>query len=173
MKLIIFINILFIVLSNLVTSIKFAKLKLQFYHQHNCYRRNNKVGPLKVSKRWAFSAQKYANKLARQKNGLHHSNSNGRYGENIYWFSTKKGAGKAVKLWYSEVKHHNYSSNKMNGATGHFTQIVWKSTKYVGCGVAASKGNGVFVVCQYYPPGNYDNKFLKNVFRHKTLKPKC
>jgi hypothetical protein len=37
---------------------------------------------------------------------------------------------------------------------GHYTQIVWRNTKSVGCAVARGKGVEVWV-CNYDPPGNY------------------
>ena len=36
---------------------------------------------------------------------------------------------------------------------GHYTQMVWKSTKEVGCATATGNNYDV-LVCQYSPPGN-------------------
>jgi hypothetical protein len=36
---------------------------------------------------------------------------------------------------------------------GHYTQMVWKNTKEVGCGTA-SNDNLVVLVCRYSPSGN-------------------
>lgn len=49
-------------------------------------------------------------------------------------------------------------------ATGHFTQVVWKATKRLGCGQA-----GKFVVCNYYPAGNVQGQFRDNVAPAKTF----
>lgn len=43
--------------------------------------------------------------------------------------------------------------------TGHFTQLVWKSTKKIGCAwnTVGCKSNGMNfykLVCEYDPPGN-------------------
>ena len=46
---------------------------------------------------------------------------------------------------------------------GHFTQVVWKGSKELGIGKAV-KGNKVFVVASYRPPGNYAGRFKENVF---------
>ena len=46
--------------------------------------------------------------------------------------------------------------------TGHFTQLVWKSTTQVGFGLGI-KGNKYYCVGQYYPSGNYQNRFQENV----------
>ncbi|CAF4223576.1 unnamed protein product, partial [Rotaria sordida] len=47
--------------------------------------------------------------------------------------------------------------------TGHFTQVVWRSTKKLGVGVAyADEGRTVYVVAQYSPPGNYQGQYQAN-----------
>lgn len=38
---------------------------------------------------------------------------------------------------------------------GHYTQIIWRDTKEVGCGYADRQGTFDVLVCQYNPPGNY------------------
>ena len=45
-----------------------------------------------------------------------------------------------------------------------FTQIVWKNTTQVGCGVAACSGAldsevALLYVCEYYPAGNVIGQF--------------
>ncbi|KAG9342198.1 hypothetical protein JZ751_016700 [Albula glossodonta] len=81
-------------------------------------------------------------------------------GENIYnfWSSAPKQlTGKeAVDSWYSEIKDYNFRKPGFNSNTGHFTQVVWKSSKEVGVGLATD-GNIVFVVGQYSPKGNITN----------------
>ena len=47
-------------------------------------------------------------------------------------------------------------------AIGHFTQVVWKSTKQLGIGKAV-KGNKVYIVANYRPPGNCAAFFKDNV----------
>lgn len=36
---------------------------------------------------------------------------------------------------------------------GHYSQVIWRDTREVGCAVATGKGNDV-MVCRYYPAGN-------------------
>lgn len=38
---------------------------------------------------------------------------------------------------------------------GHYTQIVWHSTRFVGCGVSECGDDRALWVCQYYPAGNW------------------
>ena len=47
---------------------------------------------------------------------------------------------------------------------GHFTQVVWKSSRQLGVGKAKSfDARQVFVVCMYYPAGNYVGRYKDNV----------
>ena len=49
---------------------------------------------------------------------------------------------------------------------GHFTQLVWKDSKFVGFGYAR-KGGKTFVTANYDPPGNYVGMFESNVIYGK------
>ncbi|MEY2927305.1 MAG: hypothetical protein RL367_1782 [Pseudomonadota bacterium] len=37
---------------------------------------------------------------------------------------------------------------------GHYTQIIWRNTRTVGCAVATNRGDD-YLVCRYGPPGNW------------------
>jgi len=49
--------------------------------------------------------------------------------------------------------------------TGHFTQVVWKGSQQLGCGVASCPAipGGTFYVCRYVPAGNVQGAFPNNV----------
>ena len=76
-----------------------------------------------------------------------------------------------TKLWYDEeVGNYNYTSGPKIGQDniiGHFTQIVWKATNKIGCGIGLAKSYNfnrtVFGVAQYSPAGNIIGKFTINV----------
>ena len=80
------------------------------------------------------------------------------FGENLAWNSESEEVKCSipVKLWYNEWKFYNYKKPNINGETGHFTQVVWKSSRRIGCGQAVSYGKvgGTYTVCNYDPPGN-------------------
>ena len=40
---------------------------------------------------------------------------------------------------------------------GHYTQLIWRDTTEVGCGLATANGYDV-LVCRYTPPGNYQGE---------------
>lgn len=70
--------------------------------------------------------------------------------------------------WYAEEADYDYNNPGFSMATGHFTQVVWKSSTEVGCGVAQTQNGSftvVYVVCQYTPPGNFTGRFPENVLQ--------
>lgn len=89
------------------------------------------------------------------------------YGENIYAAGGSSPSGQglaAVALWAAEAANYNYANNSCSGTCLHYTQIVWRTTEAIGCGVkncttnspfGGSFPNWTFVVCNYDPPGNY------------------
>ena len=94
---------------------------------------------------------------------MYHS-GNG-YGENIYlatalmWSDGRrdfqhKTPKDVVDSWGSEIKDYNYADNSCSGVCGHYTQLVWKDTKEVGCAMSVCGDNSQIWVCSYSPPGN-------------------
>lgn len=72
-------------------------------------------------------------------------------------------------MWYDEVSKYSYSNPVFSPATGHFTQVVWKSTRMVGCGVAMGKNGKVYGVSQYTAAGNIQGRFSDNVLPPETI----
>jgi hypothetical protein len=58
-----------------------------------------------------------------------------------------------------QVNQYSYNSPGFSGATGHFTQLVWSSTRRMGCARADACSWRTFV-CQYSPPGEQQLLFL-------------
>lgn len=96
------------------------------------------------------------------------------FGENLFWHSSvDKGCEYMVKGWYDEIGLYNFAAPIFEPATGHFTQMVWKDTKKVGCAFTPSKGprGGIYLTCNYDPPGNWVGEFVDNVPVPKGLAP--
>ena len=62
-----------------------------------------------------------------------------------------------IKWFFDELKVYNYSKTYQSIA-GHYTQIVWASTRFVGCGYS-SCNFGTLLVCNYWPPGNVPGQY--------------
>jgi pathogenesis-related protein 1 len=107
-------------------------------------------------------AQAYAEHIAGSCELVH---SHGQYGENLALFGGRHAtADTVVSLWADEGKCWTFGPF-MKGdqcsssctACGHYTQLVWRNTELVGCGVADCAGSGQreIWVCNYDPPGNF------------------
>lgn len=90
-----------------------------------------------------------------------------KYGENIYQSTDKKmtdseAAIAATNMWYNEISNYDFDEGNWSKTTGHFTQVVWKNSKYFGISVARS-AKYVYVCANYDPKGNVLTQFLQNV----------
>jgi pathogenesis-related protein 1 len=120
--------------------------------RHNIYRSEVGVDDIEWSEDLAKSAQNWANQLGKNCDFEHSSNE---YGENIWMGTTASfSPNDVVDSWGSEKDDYNHANNSCSGVCGHYTQIVWASTQYVGCGMVTCDGFDIWV-CQYNPPGNY------------------
>ena len=130
---------------------------------HNAARRAVGVAPVTWSPRIARYAQAWANRLANMQTLRHRPHTGPwkqQYGENL----AMAGGSNAVatygetgsRQWLSEKRRYNHRSRSLAGV-GHYTQMVWRKTRRMGCGISRySKGpwHNVILVCNYDPPGN-------------------
>jgi uncharacterized protein YkwD len=148
--------------------------------KHNEYRALHGVPPLKVNQ----ALNKYAEErldIVTQQNGLSagHTGLKAGYGENLGWYagSTQPSLPTAVETtvrgWYNEIANYDFTNPRFTSGTGHFSQVVWKSTTEVGCAVrmisprAGQPMYAVYVACVYTPPGNVLTQFPANVLPRK------
>jgi pathogenesis-related protein 1 len=133
----------------------------RFVDAHDRVRAKHCAPPLTWSPKLAAVAQKWADSLRDQ--GCKFGHSGGQYGENL-------AAGTAglldpeatVKMWYDEIAKYKFPDGGFSMETGHFTQVVWRGTKQVGCGHSTCNGNDIWV-CNYDPAGNWDGQYRENV----------
>lgn len=128
---------------------------------HNTERDRLRLPRLKWNPHLEREAAEWARSLGRS-GVLQHADGRQRNGtgENL-WMGTA-GAWKVetmVGMFLDERKHYRHGafpdvSRTGNWAdVGHYTQIVWRDTREVGCAVATERGNDV-LVCRYWPAGN-------------------
>ena len=133
---------------------------------HNRARARHCAAPLTWSAKLAQVAQHWANAL--RDKGCAFGHSNGSYGENLAaGTSGTLDPESVVKMWYDEVAQYRFPDGGFSMKTGHFTQVVWRGTKQVGCGASQCNGMDLWV-CEYDPPGNWEGQYRQNV-----LPPGC
>ncbi|XP_034330686.2 peptidase inhibitor 16 [Magallana gigas] len=140
-----------------------------FLDAHNAKRRI--VNPsaanmkeLKWSAELAIVAQNYANKCTTEHNPYRNQQASFQeVGENLYWNTAQVSPSTAVDSWDNEKNYYNYGSNTCSPSKfcGHYTQVVWAETEYVGCAVAFCNPLDGFThpsayhyVCNYGESGN-------------------
>ena len=130
--------------------------------KHNAERARLGLQPLHWSDELARGAEAWANHLAATGRFEHSPDEAGqpKIGENI-WGGTagRFGPERMVAGWISERQHFKPGVFPANSTTGevedvsHYTQIVWRSTRELGCAVARSRSEDI-LVCRYNSPGN-------------------
>ncbi|KAI9633050.1 CAP domain-containing protein [Dioszegia hungarica] len=125
---------------------------------HNSFRAQYGAKALTWSSELATYATNYAG-------GCKFAHSKGPYGENL---AAGYGGGYSVtsafNSWANEAAKYDWNAPGFSSATGHFTQVVWKATTEVGCGVVSCADGTIFsgtqgqktsyVICEYRKPGN-------------------
>ena len=129
-----------------------ASLAREMLEAHNAVRARVGVPPLAWSAQLAAVAQDWADRLIATRTFAHRPDD--RYGENLYAISGGAASpAQVVAAWAEEARGYDPRSNTCAGICGHYTQIVWRATHRVGCGVATDPEREVWV-CDYDPPGN-------------------
>ena len=123
---------------------------------HNRVRRAVGVPDLQWSTRLSEIAQDWAGHLGREGCRMHHSGAAG-LGENLAWAAGQRlSPAQVVAMWVDEARAFDPRGNECDAGAvcGHYTQVVWRGTKFVGCGMVGCGDSEVWV-CNYSPPGNY------------------
>ena len=127
---------------------------------HNKTRADVSVHALAWSVSLAVYAQSWADHLASTSCRMEHRPRSGKWkqihGENLFIGTAGyHGVANAVRVWEREKSlYHGATLTPSNWyPSGHYTQMVWKNTRQIGCAKAECKDN-VIVVCNYDPPGN-------------------
>jgi pathogenesis-related protein 1 len=141
---------------------------------HNKIRQKQQLAPLQWSNKLAHHAQEWADYLAENNQcRMKHRPLTGYYrriyGENILWASPRRWLSSGdieiqplsvhdvIAAWADEKEYYDYANNRCQTAEqcGHYTQIVWQTSRFIGCGMTLCPDLGQLWVCNYDPPGNY------------------
>ncbi|KAG0378508.1 hypothetical protein BGX24_003633 [Mortierella sp. AD032] len=130
------------------TAVTLSQAEIQsILDTHNKYRKMHGVPDVT----WNAEAAKFGDNYLQPCAFKH---SGGKYGENLA--AGQKDFPAAIKAWYDEVSKYNFKLPGFSGGTGHFTQVVWKNTKTIGCARRACPTWPIYI-CEYDPPGNIVN----------------
>jgi len=141
-----------------LTELSLAGWKQDVVDTHNFYREKHGAPPLVWDNKLASDAAQCLRKQSYPPFHLEHCGNNG---QNIAAAAPKMNPPSGVTNWYNEIKYTPGKKGKVtsfNYKTGHYTQVVWKSTSKVGCAK-----NQNFLVCDYSSPGNFAGRFAANV----------
>ncbi|MBB5715234.1 hypothetical protein FHS94_002080 [Sphingomonas aerophila] len=129
---------------------------------HNRARAAVGVTPLTWSDTLAAHAQAYADQLAASGRFQHAEQPQGpaREGENL-WTGTRDAyaLSEMIGHWVAERDQFVNLATPAFSRTGrwedvaHYSQIVWRGSRQVGCAIASNRSDD-YLVCRYSPAGN-------------------
>ncbi|MBO9576543.1 MAG: SCP-like extracellular [Sphingobium sp.] len=132
---------------------------------HNAARAELGLPPLVWKPELAAEAKSWADHLATTRDFAHSDGSTlSGHGENLWMGS--KGAytpEEMVDSWVREKRFFRSGRFPDNSTTGdwaavaHYTQIVWRGTREIGCAVASNEEQEI-LVCHYAEPGNVEGE---------------
>ncbi|KAH7107821.1 CAP domain-containing protein [Auriculariales sp. MPI-PUGE-AT-0066] len=140
---------------------------------HNAARAQHSAQAVTWDDNLAALAQQWVNGCTFEHSGGSLTSDFG-YGENLAAGTGEYQIGDAVTSWVNEQDKYDYNNPGFSMDTGHFTQVVWKSTTAIGCAYAdCPSSTGPFGdgygptwrlhSCMYTPPGNYADQYGDNV----------
>lgn len=109
---------------------------------------------------WSMALAKAAARAA-ARCSLEHSRTD--HGENLAAAAPTLSPTEAVSIWLRERADWDAATKRCRAdrICGHYTQLVWRETREVGCAIRSCEGGGLGIpgpftvtVCQYAPSGN-------------------
>ncbi len=134
--------------------------------EHNKARAEVGVDALSLDDSLSRQALAWAEEMART-NSFRHSAPSSRsgQGENL-WAGTANAFSfqQMADGWIGEKQYYLHDRFPYVSRTGkwqdvgHYTQIIWRNTTRLGCGIATGNGRD-WLVCRYAPQGNVSGQF--------------
>ena len=138
-----------------------SRFATELLEAHNQARNVDGVPPLTWSHELAVEAKRWAEVLASEGRMRHASiDERSGAGENLWMGSAGNYSASFMVNAFVEEKQHfkpgKFPEISRTGNwrdVGHYTQVVWKGTREVGCAVVRNERDD-FLVCRYWPAGN-------------------
>jgi hypothetical protein len=136
---------------------------------HNQARLRHAAVPLAWDDALARDAAIYAARLARTNRFVHdrQAGRSPRQGENLFRgtrdaYSYAEMIGLLVDegQYFKPGQFPNVSRTGSVWHVGHYTQIIWPTSRQVGCATASNRSND-YLVCRYLPAGNVYGTMLR------------
>ncbi|HYX46857.1 MAG TPA: CAP domain-containing protein [Sphingomicrobium sp.] len=147
-----------------VAAVPATQFQARILALHNAERSAVRLPPLVWDNGLAVGATAWAQHMALT-GVFDHSDRHARrgIGENIW--NGQRGAfsiDNAVRLWISDKRTFIPGIFPNVSTTGwysvsHYTQVIWPTTRRVGCGLASNRSVD-YLVCRYSPAGNIDGR---------------
>ena len=146
-------------LAMLLTAAGPANFEARILAAHNAQRSRYGVPPLAWDGALAADAVAWGKTLAAERR-WEHDPDNRSEGENLWMgtsgaFSIEQMVGSWAdeRRFWREGVFPDVSTSGSWHDIGHWTQMVWRGTSAVGCGLVRGDGDD-YLVCRYGPPGN-------------------
>uniref|UniRef100_A0A0N5BSY6 SCP domain-containing protein n=1 Tax=Strongyloides papillosus TaxID=174720 RepID=A0A0N5BSY6_STREA len=140
---------------------KYAKLKSEILEDINKLREKYRSPPLKVNTTIAKDTQTYATEFA--KTGGGDGEYNGPLGQ-VFYFASPEEEIKPLGWWTRDSDRIDFENIDDGFVDPEFSQLIWKSTKQIGCG-AYKNEHGIFIFCRFYPKGNVPGQYKENILK--------
>uniref|UniRef100_A0A0N5BL48 SCP domain-containing protein n=1 Tax=Strongyloides papillosus TaxID=174720 RepID=A0A0N5BL48_STREA len=140
---------------------KYAREKSKLITLINALRRHYYSKELDVSFTLTSRAQKLADILSKHHNWTMNANESS-YGVVLYYTESREKYN-AFHFWSRGIEKIRYEDLE-NTVPPDFGQLVWASSKEIGCGISEGKPDSdILTVCLIYPKGNIPGQYSKNI----------
>ena len=135
-------------ISNFPSNVCLDTLELNkiLLEEHNKYRKIHGVPNLQLDNTLIRIATIYAESLAKNPDvnflipSGNYYEGDEKLGENLFQCNittcNMEKYTQPLSVWYKEKEFYNFNTNRGEKGTANFTQMVWKNTRKMGCGVA-------------------------------------
>ena len=130
----------------------------------NKYRSKHGSDDLTIDEKINKISQSYSEKLARESiiecsGNLYKGQE---LGEILFLCNDNISPQELITNCYIE-NSENYDYSHEPKEANNFTQLIWKNTELIGVGYSVTKDNKIYIVLNFYPPGNIKGEYLENV----------